>query len=99
MAEAPVSPPHEALHRLFRHDRGLFARTVRNVFQVDVPVPDSVSLMDTDFTEVRPHVRRGDSVLLAELHVEDSTQRYIVLIEAQLSENKDKKRSWPYYVA
>jgi hypothetical protein len=70
-----------------------------HVFHQDVPVPQRVTILDTDFTEARPHVRQGDSVLRAEFLVEDSEQRYVMLVEAQWSGNEDKKRSWPYYVA
>jgi hypothetical protein len=60
-----VTPQHEALHRIFRHDGELFARTVRHVLHEDVPTPIKVEILDTDMTETRPHIRRGDSVLLA----------------------------------
>jgi len=99
MTASPVTPQHEALHRIFREDRELFARTMRHVFHRDVPVPRHVSILDTDFTEARPHMRRGDSVLLAEFLVEDSEQRYVMLVEAQLAKDDDKERRWPYYIA
>ena len=99
MTESAVTPQHEALHRIFRDDRELFARTMRHVFHRDVPVPRRVSILDTDFTEARPHLRRGDSVLLAEFLVEDSEQRYVIIAEAQLAKDDDKERRWPYYVA
>ena len=99
MAESAVTPQHEALHRIFRDDGELFARTMSHVFHQDVPAPRSVSVLDTDFTEVRPHLRRGDSVLLAEFLAEDGEQRYVLLVEAQLAKDGDKDRRWPYYVA
>jgi hypothetical protein len=99
MTASPVTPQHEALHRIFREDRELVARTMRHVFHRDVPVPRHVSILDTDFTEARPHMRRGDSVLLAEFLVEESEQRYVVLVEAQLAKDDDKERRWPYYIA
>jgi hypothetical protein len=94
-----VTPQHEALHRIFQHDRELFARTMSHVFHEDVPIPRNVSILDTDFTEVRPHMRRGDSVLLAEFLVEEAEARYIVVVESQLREDEEKERRWPYYIA
>jgi hypothetical protein len=94
-----VTPQHEALHRIFQQDSELFARTMRHVFHQNVPVPDRVSILDTDFTEIRPHVRRGDSVLLAEFLVEERGRRYIVIVESQQREDEEKERRWPYYIA
>jgi hypothetical protein len=94
-----VTAEHEALHRIFQHDTELFARMIRTVFGVAVPVPRQVSILDTDFTEVQPHVRRGDSVLLADLLVEDPDDRYVMIIESQTDPDDEKEYRWPYYVA
>jgi hypothetical protein len=94
-----VTAEHEALHKIFQHDTELFARTMRHVFAVRVPVPRHVSIMNTDFTEVRPHLRRGDSVLLAELLVEDPDNQYVMIIESQTDPDDEKAYRWPYYVA
>jgi hypothetical protein len=87
-----VTPQHEALHRIFRHDGELFARTVRHVLHEDVPVPLKVEILDTDMTEIRPHIRRGDSVLLAEFLAEDEHDRYIIIIESQLRKDDGRGR-------
>jgi hypothetical protein len=94
-----VTPQHEAMHRIFQRDKELFARTMRHVFGEDVPVPREVSILDTDMTEARPHIRRGDSVLLAELLVEGKGDKYIVIVESQMRPDKEKERRWPYYIA
>jgi hypothetical protein len=94
-----VTPQHEAMHRIFQHDRELFARTMHHVFHEDVPVPLTVSILDTDMTEARPHIRRGDSVLLAELLVEGKEDKYIVIVESQMRRDEEKERRWPYYIA
>lgn len=95
-----VTSQHEALHRIFAHDEELFARTMRRVFGQDVPVPENVTILNTDFTEVSPHVRRGDSVLLAELLVEDPSRRYVLIVESQTEKDQDEAPyRWPYYVA
>ncbi|HUN30921.1 MAG TPA: hypothetical protein VMU95_02795 [Trebonia sp.] len=41
---------HEALHRLFAHDRRLFVRALRRVFGVDVQAPVDVTILNTDYT-------------------------------------------------
>jgi hypothetical protein len=43
--------------------------------------------------------RRADSVLLAELLVEDEASTYIVVVEAQTDPDEKKWWSWPYYIA
>lgn len=95
-----VTPQHEALHRIFTHDEELFARTMSRVFGQEVPVPEQVEILNTDFTEVSPHVRRGDSVLLAHLVMEDPSQRYVLIVEAQTEKDEEEAPyRWPYYVA
>ncbi len=44
-------------------------------------------------------MRRGDSVLLAELLVEGKEDRYVVIVESQMRRDDDKGRRWPYYIA
>jgi len=58
-----------------------------------------VSILDTDMTETRPHIRRGDSVLLTELLVEGKEDKYIVIVESQMRLDEEKERRWPYYIA
>ena len=72
---------------------------MRHVFHQDVPEPRKVSILDTDMTEVRPHLRRGDSILLAEFLVEDKEDKYIVIVESQMRPDEEKERRWPYYIA
>jgi hypothetical protein len=93
------SPEHEALHRIFQQDGSLFARTIQRVFGVDVPVPSRVSVLNCDLTEMRPIERRADSVLLAELLVEDPRGRYILIIESQTDPDEKRRSRWPYYIA
>jgi hypothetical protein len=94
-----VTPEHEVLHKIFHHDKELFARTMRRVFGVTVPVPRQVSILDTDLTDPRPLVRRADSVILAELLVEDPSDRYVMIIESQTDPDGEKAYRWPYYIA
>ena len=72
------------------------------VFRVEVPVPNDVLLVSTDYTTFTPrkvHERRGDSALLAELIVEGPFEKYIVLVESQTDPDDDAEYRWPYYAA
>jgi hypothetical protein len=92
------SAHHEALHRIFTHDTDLFARTMRQVFGTDVPVPREVSVLSTDYTVVTPvHDRHGDSALLAELLVEGTSDRYVIIVESQTDPDPDAEYRWPFY--
>ncbi|HET9081964.1 MAG TPA: hypothetical protein VFO01_15815 [Trebonia sp.] len=92
---------HEALHRVFHRDEALFARAMARVFSVEVPVPerDGFTVLSTDLTETEPLERRADSVFKAEFLVEDSTGRYILVVESQTDEDRDRLRRWPHFIA
>ena len=102
----PPSSQHEALHRIFAHDRDLFARTMHQVLGKAVPVPTDVSLLNTDYTVVpgvhkrvtAVHDRHGDSALLAELLVEGVDDRYVIIVESQTDPDPDAEYRWPFYV-
>ncbi|MBB5917267.1 hypothetical protein BJY24_006179 [Nocardia transvalensis] len=89
-----VSSRHEAMHRIFRHDPGVFARAFR---ALDLPFPDpvAVDLMPTDRTEIQPVERRVDSML----RVETVDGPFLLLVEAQGQDDPDKPAAWAYYVA
>ncbi len=56
-------------------------------------------MLSTDLTETAPLERRADSVLQAEFLVEDLTGKYILVIESQTDEHKDRLRRWPHFIA
>lgn len=89
-----VSSRHEAMHRIFRHDPGVFARAFR---AMDLPFPDpvSVDLMPTDLTEIAPLERRVDSLL----RIGTAEGAFLLLVEAQSQDDPDKPAAWAYYVA
>jgi hypothetical protein len=89
------------MHRIFTHDGELFARTMKRVFGVELPVADRVTELNTDLTDFRnqPHARHCDSVILAPFLLEGRAGDHIVVVEAQLRKNEDKEYTWPYYVA
>ncbi|KKD02642.1 hypothetical protein [Streptomyces sp. WM6386] len=90
-----VSSSHEAMHRIFQEDPGVFARTFR---RLDLPFPDpvAVSLMPTDLTEIQPTERRVDTLLRIDTA---SGESHLLIVEAQGKKNSRKPSSWAYYVA
>jgi hypothetical protein len=94
-----VTGTHEAHHSIFRHDDDLFPEVMEQVFGVVLGKAAQVTCLSTDLTERQPLERRADSVLLAELLVEDEGSKYIVVVEAQTDPDDKKSWSWPYYIA
>ncbi|MBT2390817.1 hypothetical protein J7E87_15650 [Streptomyces sp. ISL-1] len=90
-----VSSSHEAMHRIFQKDPGVFSRTFRTL---DLPLadPDTVSLMPTDLTEIKPLERRVDTLLRIDTVMDGS---YLLAVEAQGRKDPDKPASWAYYLA
>jgi hypothetical protein len=93
-----VSPEHEALHRIFQHDPALFARAVTRTLDIEMTEPRRMSELNVDLTETRPIERRADSVLRAELMIENPEGDYILIIESQTDPEDTRRRSWPYYI-
>lgn len=89
-----VSSPHEAMHRIFQQDPGVFARAVR---ALGIPFDDPVSAtpFPTDLTENRPLERRVDTLL----RIETKRGEFLLAVEAQGKKVLDKPRNWAYYVA
>jgi hypothetical protein len=94
-----VTGTHEAHHSIFRHDDDLFPEVMEQVFGLVLGKAARVTCLSTDLTERQPLERRVDSVLLAELLVEDKGSKYIVVVEAQTDPDDKKWWSWPYYIA
>ncbi|MFF1662342.1 hypothetical protein ACWGLJ_30745 [Streptomyces sp. NPDC055898] len=90
-----VSSSHEAMHRIFQEDPGVFARTFRTL-GLPFPEPVAVSLMPTDLTEIQPLERRVDTLLRIDAAGGDS---YLLAVEAQGKKDRGKPGSWAYYVA
>ncbi|QIS19697.1 hypothetical protein [Nocardia terpenica] len=89
-----ISSPHEAMHQIFRHDPGVFARAFR---ALDLPLPDpiEVTMMPTDLTEIEPVERRVDTLL----RITTEEGAFLLLIEAQGRDDLDKPGAWAYYLA
>ncbi|WP_040800559.1 hypothetical protein [Nocardia higoensis] len=85
---------HEAMHRIFQHDPGVFARAFR---ALDLPFPDpiDVALLPTDLTETRPLERRVDTLL----RIGTAEGDFLLLVEAQHKPDPGKPPAWAYYLA
>lgn len=80
--DMPPTPEHEALHRVFQEDPGLFAHTMAHALNMGVPGPSQVKELSVDLSEFRPVVeRRVDSVL--QFQIDDPLGEYILVIESQ----------------
>lgn len=90
-----VSPPHEAMHRIFQHDPKLFSR-LSQVLGVALPTPVEVTVLPTDLTETSPVERRVDTLLQLS-SAEHGT--FLLAVEAQGKKVPDKPASWAYYTA
>ncbi|WP_406232291.1 hypothetical protein [Nocardia sp. NBC_01009] len=89
-----VRSPHEAMHRLFQHDPGVFTRAFH---ELALPFDDplEVALLSTDLTESRPIERRVDTVM----RIVTASGSFLLLVEAQGDKDPDKPASWAYYLS
>ncbi|PWI07109.1 hypothetical protein DIZ27_29635 [Streptomyces sp. NWU339] len=90
-----VSSSHEALHRIFQEDPGLFARAVKGL-GVLFATPLSASTLSTDLTENRPVERRVDTLLRMDTSDNGS---FVLAVESQGKRDPDKPASWAYYLS
>ena len=94
---APLMPSidHASLVHFFRESPRLVVELLQSVLDVPVP-PDAVaSLVDTAWSELPRPERHVDAAVL----LEGGGERLIVLVEAQLQPDPDKRWRWPLYVA
>ncbi|GAB3172514.1 hypothetical protein [Streptomyces incanus] len=89
-----LSSSHEALHRIFQEDPGLFARAVRGL-GVSFPPPVSASPLPTDLTENRPLERRVDTLL----RMDTENGEFLLAVESQSERDPGKPASWAYYLS
>lgn len=94
-----VSPEHEALHRIFQHDPGLYSRAVDRVLGIKLAVPSRLEELSVDLTEIRPVERRADSVLRAEFPAGEPGNGPVLIVESQTEDEEIRRRRWPYYIA
>lgn len=93
----PVTPEHEARHRIFQFDPGLYSRAAERVFGIKLAEPSALSELNVDLTETRPIERRADAMLRVEFASGDEGQ--ILIVESQTEDDKTRRSRWPYYIA
>ncbi|MCX4905671.1 hypothetical protein [Streptomyces sp. NBC_00878] len=93
-----VSPPHEAMHRIFQDYPGLFTG-VSQVLGLTFAPPASVTVMPTDLTEARPVERRVDTLLRFDSDGSTGEDSFLLAIESQGKKDPDKPSSWAYYLS
>lgn len=86
---------HEALHQIFREDPGLLSRALPKA-GIAFPTPTAIQSLDTDLTEIRPLIRRVDTLFRIDTADEGS---FLLAVEAQSKPDPDKQNSWTYYLA
>ncbi|MDX3183079.1 hypothetical protein ABT358_03765 [Streptomyces sp. NPDC000341] len=89
-----VSAPHEAMHRIFQEDPGLFSR-LSGVLGLDLPPLGAGKPLTVDLTETEPLERRVDTLLRIETQNDGP---FLLIVEAQGKKDPGKTASWPYYV-
>ncbi|WP_406137251.1 hypothetical protein [Streptomyces sp. NBC_01089] len=90
-----VNSSHEAMHRIFQEDPGIFTRTFG---ALGIPFPDAVAVsqLPTDLTETKPLERRLDTLLRVDTA---GGGGYLLAVEAQGRKDPAKHSSWAYYLA
>ncbi|WP_433546151.1 hypothetical protein ACQPZG_14280 [Streptomyces sp. CA-294286] len=91
-----VSSSHEAMHRLFQEDPGVFARTARALGH-SFTDPVEVSVLPTDLTEPSPLERRVDTLLRFDTAGPEGS--FLLAVEAQSRRSDAKPASWAYYAS
>ncbi|MBD0745616.1 hypothetical protein [Streptomyces sp. CBMA152] len=90
-----VSAPHEAMHRIFQQDPGLFSRVSR-ILGLTIPAPVAVTVLPTDLTETSPIERRVDTLLRLQTAEHGA---FLLAVEAQGKKDPDKPANWAYYTS
>jgi hypothetical protein len=87
---------HEALVQMFRNRPSLAPELLTNALGVTLPTYNQVRFEATEFTDVNPTEFRADAVVTL---ARANTPTLAVVVEAQLSRDKDKRWSWPVYLS
>ncbi|MDI3388194.1 hypothetical protein QIS99_18580 [Streptomyces sp. B-S-A8] len=90
-----VTSSHEAMHRIFQHDPGLFSR-VSQFLGADIPRPVGATALPTDLTEDSPVERRVDTLLRFDTAEQGP---FLLAVEAQGKKDPAKPASWAYYAS
>ncbi|WP_326699300.1 hypothetical protein OG909_19555 [Streptomyces sp. NBC_01754] len=90
-----VTSSHEAMHRIFQKDPGIFTRTFRTL-RIPFPETVAVGVLTADLTEIEPLERRLDTLLRMETA---EGRAYLLAVESQGRKDPAKHSSWTYYLA
>lgn len=90
-----VTARHEAMHRIFQEDPGVFVRAFK-ALGISLPTPIEASVLSPDATEIKPLERRIDSVIRFETAEKGP---YLLAVEAQCRYDPDKPGVWAYYAS
>ncbi|CAL9502495.1 hypothetical protein SUDANB70_03477 [Streptomyces sp. enrichment culture] len=90
-----VSPPHEAKHRNFQRDSGLFSRVPR-FLGVDIPRPVGATALPTDLGETGHVLRRVDTLLRLDTA---ESGAFLLAVDIQNERDADTPASWAYCTA
>ncbi|NEE03558.1 hypothetical protein [Phytoactinopolyspora halotolerans] len=90
---------HESLIEMFRARPALATDLLVGPLNVAVPAYERATVASADLTTLAPAEFRADAVLTFTTAADDETPALAVIVEVQLHEDENKKRSWPTYVA
>ncbi|TMR17097.1 hypothetical protein ETD86_23900 [Nonomuraea turkmeniaca] len=89
------SSRHEALHRIFRDNPGLYSRAFK-MLNIDFPTSCEIAVVDTDMTEIEPIERRADTVMMFRT---PWGTKHVVISESQGQPDDRKTSAWAYYLS
>lgn len=73
----------------------MFVRAFRTMLDIEFPELQSVDIVDSDLTDASVLERHVDTVFL----IETVAGKHVLALESQTWDGKDKRSSWPFYVA
>ena len=88
---------HNGLVEMFRENPSLAPHFLATLFHLDVPTHASVAVVESQLDQLLPVEFRADLVL--ELKAADGTLVLAIILEVQRERDRDKKFSWPIYIA
>ncbi|MFD1540153.1 hypothetical protein [Nonomuraea guangzhouensis] len=91
-----ITPLHEGLVGITTLDPGHTAHMLRALFALPIPVESEASRVCSDLSEAVPAPFRADAALL---YGDEPSTKLGVIVEVQLSDDKEKHWSWLSYIA
>ena len=87
---------HEALLELFRNRPVLACEVLARCHGMDLPGFKNAELAAGDLPKLRPAERRADAVVI--LRDEQDLPALAIVVEVQLKDDGQKRKSWPDYL-